>query len=391
MKNAYDVVVIGAGPAGSIAARTTAQAGLATLLIEKRQEIGSPVRCGEAVGRETVEKFIPLDPRWIASEIDCFSVSNPQGDCVVLPPLEHTLVLERKIFDRELAHSAARAGAEVIVKARATDLMRNGNGVTGVKLVVQGEPREARAQVVIGADGTESQSPRWAGLKSIPQLKDYYSAAQYLMADIDLNERICQYHIGWSIAPGGYCWVFPKGDRKANIGIVMWVDPKETKTAIQYLNAFIAARFPGKSILAQVVGGIPITNVLPEMVTDGYMAVGDAAHQSDPLTAGGITNSMQGGQFAAEVAIEGIKTGDVSKNLLKKYEEKWDARFGKEYRRLYRIRHAMLKVPEEKISRMIADAAKLDAQKMSLKDIFLIVMKAHPQLVLEVVPYFLGQ
>jgi digeranylgeranylglycerophospholipid reductase len=391
MKPAYDVVVIGAGPAGSIAARTAAQAGLSTLLIEKRQEIGSPVRCGEAVGRDTLEKFIPLDPMWIAAEIDTYSVSNPQGDCVVLPPLERTLVLERKLFDREVAHSAARAGAEVVVKARATGLIRNGAGVEGVNLVVQGEPHEVRAKVVIGADGTESQTPRWAGLKSIPQLKNYYTAAQYLMTGIEVDPRICQYHVGWSIAPGGYCWVFPKGGQQANVGLVMWVDPKEKKTAIQYLNEFVAARFPGRSILAQVVGGIPITNVLPEMVTGGYMAVGDAAHQSDPLTAGGISNGMQGGLFAAQVAAEAIKRSDVSAKSLKKYEQMWDAEFGKLYRRLYRIRQAFLKVPEEKISRMIHEASKLDARKMSLKDVFFIVLKAHPQLLLEVAPYFLGQ
>ena len=391
MKPAYDVVVIGAGPAGSIAARTAAQAGLSTLLIEKRQEIGSPVRCGEAVGRDTLEKFIPLDPMWIAAEIDSYSVWNPQGDCVVLPPLERTLVLERKIFDREVAHSAARAGAEVVVKARATGLLRDGAGVEGVKLVVQGEPREVRAKVVIGADGTESQTPRWAGLKSIPQLKNYYTAAQYLMTGVDVDPRICQYHVGWSIAPGGYCWVFPKGGGQANVGLVMWVDPKEKKTAIQYLNEFVAARFPDRSILGQVVGGIPITNVLPEMVTGGYMAVGDAAHQSDPLTAGGITNGMQGGLFAAQVAAEAIKRGDVSAKSLKKYEQLWDAEFGKLYRRLYRIRQAFLKVPEEKISRMIHEASKLDARKMSLKDVFFIVLKSHPQLLLEVAPYFLGQ
>jgi digeranylgeranylglycerophospholipid reductase len=391
MKPAYDVVVIGAGPAGSIAARTAAQAGLSTLLIEKRQEIGSPVRCGEAVGRDTLEKFIPLDPMWIAAEIDTYSVSNPQGDCVVLPPLERTLVLERKLFDREVAHSAARAGAEVVVKARATGLIRNGAGVEGVNLVVQGEPHEVRAKVVIGADGTESQTPRWAGLKSIPQLKNYYTAAQYLMTGIEVDPRICQYHVGWSIAPGGYCWVFPKGGQQANVGLVMWVDPKEKKTAIQYLNEFVAARFPGRSILAQVVGGIPITNVLPEMVTGGYMAVGDAAHQSDPLTAGGISNGMQGGLFAAQVAAEAIKRSDVSAKSLKKYEQMWDAEFGKLYRRLYRIRQAFLKVPEEKISRMIHEASKLDARKMSLKDVFFIVLKAHPQLLLEVAPHFLGQ
>jgi digeranylgeranylglycerophospholipid reductase len=390
MKNEYDAVVIGAGPAGSIAARTIAQAGLSVLLLEKRQEIGSPVRCGEAVGCETVEKFIPLDPKWIAAEIDQFSLTNPQDDTVIMPPLEQTLVLERKIFDRELAHSAAKAGAEVIVKARVTSLIKNAR-IEGVHVNVQGQPHEIRAKIVIGADGTESQSPRWAGLKSNPQLKDYYSAAQYLMTGVDVNPRICQYHIGWSLAPGGYCWVFPKGGQTANVGLVMWVDPKGTRSAIDYLNDFVAARFPRSSILAQVVGGIPITNVLPQMVTDGYLCVGDAAHQSDPLTAGGITNGMHGGLFAAQVAIEAIKAKDVSARFLQKYERMWDAEFGKLYRRLYRIRHALLKVPEDRLSKIIHDAAQLDAQAMSLKDIATIVMKSHPQLLLEVVPYFLGQ
>ena len=325
------------------------------------------------------------------ADIEAFSVANPHGDSVVLPPEGRTLVVERKIFERELAHSAAKAGAEVAVKTRATNLIRNERGIEGVKLMVQGSAREVCAKIVIGADGTESQSPRWAGLKSIPQLKDYYTAAQYLMTGIDVNPRICQYHIGWSIAPGGYCWVFPKGDNQANVGLVMWVDPKATKTAIDYLNEFVAARFPGRSILAQVVGGIPITNVLPQMVTDGYMAVGDAAHQSDPLTAGGIGPGMYGGWFAGQVAVEAIRAGDVSARFLKKYEKLWDERFGKTYRRLHRIRHALLKVPEEKLSSIVRQASSLDARHMSLKDIFFIVMKSYPQLLLEIGPYFLGQ
>jgi digeranylgeranylglycerophospholipid reductase len=392
MKRDYDVIVIGAGPAGSIAARTTAQAGLATLLIEKRQEIGSPVRCAEAVGRETVETFIPLDPRWIAAEVDTFSVSNPQGDCVIMPPAEQTLVLERKLFDRELAHSAAGAGAEVLVKTRATVLARDAAaGTTTVQMVMQGRPVEARARVVIGADGTESQSARWAGLKSVPALKNYYVAAQYLMTGIDVDPRICQYHVGWSIAPAGYCWVFPKGGGQANVGLVIGANPDEPKTALQYLDEFVAARFPGRSILAQVVGGIPITNVISPMVADGFMAVGDAAHQSDPLTAGGITNGMHGGLFAGQVAVEAVRQGRTDAGFLRQYEQKWDAAFGKMYRRLLRIRQAVLKVPEDKLSQIIAQAARLDTRSMALKDLIGIVLKTQPQLLLEAVPYFLGQ
>ncbi len=130
IRESYDVVVIGAGPAGSIAARTCAQAGLRVLLAEKRQEIGSPVRCAEAVGKETVAEFIPLDSKWIAAEVDHFQSNQSAGrHHVTCRRWKHTLVLERKIFDRELAHSAAQAGAEVVVKARATGFIRNGAGL----------------------------------------------------------------------------------------------------------------------------------------------------------------------------------------------------------------------------------------------------------------------
>ena len=259
-----------------------------------------------------------------------------------------------------------------------------------MRINVQGRSHEVRASIVIGADGTESQSPRWAGLKSNPQFKDYYTAAQYLLTGVDVNPRICQYHLGWSLAPGGYAWVFPKGRGQANVGLVMWIDPKETRTAMDYLDDFVAARFPRSSILAQVVGGIPVTNVLPQMVTNGYMCVGDAAHQSDPITAGGIGPGMIGGSLAGQVAVEALAANDVSANFLKQYEQRWDARFGKTFRRLHRIRHAVLKIPEDKLSEIILYASQLNGH-LSTKDLVLQVIKTQPSLLLEVVPYFLGQ
>jgi digeranylgeranylglycerophospholipid reductase len=389
IREAYDVVVVGAGPAGSIAARTCAQAGLRVLLAEKRQEIGSPVRCAEAVGKETVAEFIPLDDKWI--EVDHFSLTSSLGDIIHFPPLETTLVLERKIFDRELAHSAAQAGADVIVKARAAGFIKNGASLEGVKLIVQGQPSDVHCKVVIGADGTEAQSTRWAGLKSVPQLKDYYSAAQYLLTDVNVDQNVCQYHLGWSIAPAGYTWVFPKGRNTANVGLVIAVDPKQTRSAIDCLNEFVAKNFPQSSILSQVVGGIPISNVLPEMTADGYLAVGDAAHQSDPLTAGGITNGMYGGLFAAQTAIEALHTGDTSRKFLKKYEKLWDEKFGADYRRMYRLRHAVFKIPEEKLNAMIAQVSRLDAKNLTLAQMFKVFLKEYPLLIVDALPLLLGQ
>lgn len=391
MKTEYDVVVIGAGPAGSVAARACAQAGLRVLLAEKRQEIGSPVRCAEAVGKETVAEFIPLDSKWIGAEVAHFSLANSLGDTIHFPPLETTLVLERKIFDRELAHSAARAGADVVVKARAAGFIKDGAGIEGVQLVVQGQPHEVHCRIVIGADGTEAQSTRWAGLKSNPQLKDYYSAAQYLLTGVNIDQNVCQYHLGWSLAPAGYLWVFPKGNNTANVGLVITVDPKQTRSALDFLNAFVTRCFPDSSILSQVVGGIPISNVLPEMAADGYLAVGDAAHQSDPLTAGGITNGMYGGLFAAQVAVEAIQKGDTSRKFLKKYEKLWDDKFGADYRRLYRLRHAVFKIPQEKLNSMIAQVARRDTQDLTLTQTFKVFLKEYPLLIVDVLPLLLGK
>jgi digeranylgeranylglycerophospholipid reductase len=391
IRESYDVVVIGAGPAGSIAARTCAQAGLRVLLAEKRQEIGSPVRCAEAVGKETAAEFIPLADKWIAAEVDHFSLTSSVNDTIHFPPLETTLVLERKIFDRELAHTAAQAGADVVVKARAAGFIKNGAGIEGVKLMVQGMPHEVRCQIVIGADGTEAQSTRWAGLKSVPQLKDYYSAAQYLLTNVNIDHTVCQYHLGWSQAPLGYLWVFPKGNNTANVGLVIAVDPKQTRSAIDYLNDFVTKHFPQSSILSQVVGGIPISNVLPEMTADHYLAIGDAAHQSDPLTAGGITNGMYGGLFAAQTAIEALRQGDTTRKFLKKYEKLWDDKFGADYRRLYRVRQAVFKIPEEKLNSMIQQVSQLDAKNLSLTQVFKVFLREYPLLIVDALPLLLGK
>jgi digeranylgeranylglycerophospholipid reductase len=386
MKAAYDVVVVGAGPAGSAAAIRAAEGGLDVLLIEKRQEIGVPVRCGEATDIETTQRFIPLDRRWIARHIDKYAVHNAVGECVVVPPSSDTIILDRKVFDPSLAQRAAHVGAEVRASATAVGLLRDNGAISGVKIKSMGRSFSVRAKLVVAADGTESQIARWAGLKTIPPLGDFYTGLQFTLAGLRrcINPDFCEYHIGnETVAPGGYVWVFPKDEESANVGIVIGANRAREVSAQTWLERFVERHYPGASILNVVAGGIPITGAIKQMATDGLMVVGDAAHQADPLTAGGISLGMMGAEMAMQVAVSAIKRGDVSERTLREYENLWKERFGKMHGALLAVRKILTRMDEKQFDALVQQASQFSIETMTPGEFILELLKAHPMLLLE--------
>ncbi len=385
MRPAYDVVVIGAGPAGSVAARRAAEGGLSVLLIEKRQEIGAPVRCAEAIGADLCRPFIEPDGRWIDATVDTFTIHNSQGVGVKVPPAEPTLVVNRKVFDFQLALVASRAGAQVRTSTAAVGLVIEDGVVCGVRVESLGRAETIRARLVVAADGTESQAARWAGLKTVPPLADYYLGIEFLLGGTDgkVDPHGCEYHLNHALAPGGYLWVFPKGEDTANVGLVITADRSNQECALAFLEKFVAARFPETSILAVIAGGIPITGALKKMVVDGLLVVGDAAHQADPLTAGGINLGMIAADLAMSVAVPAVQSGDTSAGRLERYEALWQQRFGKMHAALYKIRKILVRMDQRRIDELVRKAAELPLEKMSLGQIILTLLKNDPLLLFE--------
>ena len=302
MKGSYDVLVIGAGPAGSIAAKTAAEKGLDVLLIEKRQEIGDPVRCAEGTSKEYLRKHVGIDKRWVCADLKGSRIYSPDGTKIEMSEeiagAEVGYVIERKVFDRALAEQAAKAGAEVRVKTRATSLLIEDDFVKGARLMHLGKEYDVRAKIVIGADGVESKVGRWAGIDTSLKPIDIETCAQYLVAGVDIDQQYCEFYIGNEIAPGGYVWVFPKGEGKANVGIGVLGNKtgKFKPRPVDYLNTFMEKRFPDAKIIEMVFGGVPVSGCIEKTSANGLMLVGDAARQSDPVTGGGILNAMEAGK-----------------------------------------------------------------------------------------------
>lgn len=361
----YDVVVVGAGPAGSATARKCAELGLKTALLEKRQEIGVPVRCGEGLSIYAVRAlgFVQkLPPQVYAQEINGAIVYAPGGKKLVIDFGETVgYILERKMYDRWLAEQAARKGAYVQAKTEVTELIkeqRNGETfITGVKGNFESEPFTIRCDAVIGADGVEGRITRMAGLRSTLLLKTTDSGYQYEMVDVALEDpRKLIVYFGTKVAPRGYVWIFPKGEDKANVGIGIG-SIGYGKTAKQYLDEWIATQ-PGVrkgSITNVVCGGIPVGGFLKNMVLNGFAAVGDAAHQVNPIHGGGIGEAQRAGYILGEVLADAKSKGDFSARTLAKYNERWWAERGDRLRNVEKVREVMEKLSDDDLD-MLADA-----------------------------------
>lgn len=378
----YDVVVVGAGPAGSMAAKTAAENGLNVLLVEKRQEIGTPVRCAEGVSKESIERFLKIDKKWIANEVVGAKIYSPDGTEIVMSEEmagnEVGYVLERKIFDRHIARLAAKAGAEVIVKTSAVGFER-GDGKIRVKLRSVGERWDVETKILIGADGVESRIGRSAGIIKTLKLSEIESCAQYLMVGLDIDESYTYFFIGRNIAPGGYAWIFPKGNGSANVGIgVLPTMAKEP--AKVYLDNFIKKmRIRGK-IVEFVAGAVPVYGEIETAVADNIMLVGDAAYHSDPITGGGIANALAAGYYAGKVAAEAVNENDFSAEFLRKYDVLWKNDFGKKLRRNKKLQEKFLNMSDDTLNKLARSIAGKNLKEMSIRAIVLELIKTHPRL-----------
>ena len=388
MKSRYDVLVIGGGPGGAIAARTAAQAGLSVLLIEKRPAIGSPVRCAEGIGKEVLKDFIDPDPRWIAADITEASVVAPDGTELVLDPQiggSHVgYILERKIFDRALVTSAAEAGADIAVKTTATGPLMENDKVSGA--ILTGGVHKISADIVIAADGVESRFARMCGIDTTVPPGEMMSCAQYLVTDIDIVPGRAVFTVGNSIAPQGYLWIFPKGERRANVGIgISGRKSGEGHRAKDYLDAYIKKQFPEGKCLEFMPGGVPVCRPLRSTVAEGFMIVGDAARVADPFTGGGIYNAMYTGRLAAETAADCIARGDTSKKALEAYDHLWRAsEFGESLDRNYRLKEFFIRQTDDTFNRLVRSATTIRLDEFSTRELVKKLLIRNPVLLADV-------
>ncbi|WP_456483877.1 NAD(P)/FAD-dependent oxidoreductase [Methanopyrus kandleri] len=325
----FDVVVVGAGPAGSVAAWAAAEAGCDVLILERKAEIGVPKQCAEGISVRALEK-VGIEPQdeWISAEVERGILSLPGGSKFEVEVEGY--VLERRVFDKWLVVRAVEAGAEVELLAHARRALLEEGRVVGVEYEGEDGVHEVRARIVIAADGIESRIGRTAGL--VPQLEPHQicTCAQYEVVGDRHDPKAFVIHFDPEQIPGGYAWVFPKGENRANVGVGIRGSESSPGMALKTLDELVEG--PLSELVAGTpvevnVGGVPVCGPVERTYGDGILLVGDAARQVNPLTGGGLNAALICGRIAGEVAAEAIEEDDTSASFLKRYQDRWEEEF----------------------------------------------------------------
>lgn len=387
MKPEYDVVIVGAGPAGSIAARYAAEGGASVIMLEKDRDVGYPVRCGEAISKAGVSEFITPDERWISAHISKFALISPDGTEAVIEFGDAGYVLERRIFDYELAKTAANAGAEIVTRAYVNGLLFEDGKVSGVKYEYRGEQKELKAKIVIGADGVESRIGRWAGLKTYVDFREMECCVQVTASNINVKGDTLYFYFGENVAPGGYFWIFPKVNGAANIGLGVSGMVGKKRSALSFLNNFMENNFPNAPILTSIAGGVPSSITLEKISAPGIMLVGDAARQVNPLSGGGIASGMIGGSIAGRIAAEAIERNSLDHIL--NYDKAWHERLGKRHELFEKIKNGIYNFSDDKFNKIAHSFNKIPYEKRTLGKLFTTALFNQPSLLVDVAKVFI--
>jgi len=379
-----DVLVVGAGPAGSVAAWHAKQAApeLDVVLLERDRAVGAPVRCAEGVGDAGLREFAnPDGADWTSRRITRVIFQAPDDTEVVLADCGLGWILDRTRFDAHLAAQAAATGVEVLVGAEATAMTRNGDGRWHVRVVERGTETVYRARVVIGADGVETMVGRWAGLDTRVPSRDMESCAQYVLQGIEFDPDAIYLQFSDAIAPGGYAWIFPKAVGVANVGLGLVALKTDGRNARQYLDAWIARRFPNGARTGYTVGGVIVHTTIKQTCADGVMIAGDAAHMINPLSGGGINNAMKAGRLAGCTAAAAIREDDTSERRLSAYHKAWMDLLGEDHLKYYRIKQALEHMDDTFYNGLARTVNRIASDKRTLGRVFTHALIRHPQLI----------
>ena len=338
----YDAVVVGAGTAGCLAAKTMAEAGLKVCLVEKknREEIGEKI-CGDALGEHHL-KFLGLEkPQGgeLETRIDGIRIYSPDLNTVFTIAHEDFVgyLLNRRLFGQWLLKKAMDKGAVLEDQTQFLEPIIEKGAVAGVTVKNTRTRRTAqlKSKAVVDASGffgvVRKKLPAELGIDREVANEDVeacYREIRQLKQEKE-NTRYCEIYLNQKVTPGGYVWIFPKGGARVNAGLGICMRGNYPNPKKQFYDHVLTKPvFEGSLVLNGGAWFDPTRRPLDNMVGDGVVITGDAACLVNPIHGGGIGPSMLSGFFAGQTIAKALEEGAATKAALWGYNKKYMQTYG---------------------------------------------------------------
>jgi len=342
MLEKFDAIVVGAGTAGCLAAKTLAEKGLKVCLVDrkKREEIGEKI-CGDALGEHHLNTLGLEKPKGgeLERRIEGIRIFSPDQNTIFTVAHEDFVgyILNRRLFGQWLLDKAVDKGATLMDVTRFLEPILEKGFVKGISAKkANGKAVKLRSKVVVDASGfsgvVRCKLPAEMCIERVIANEDVeacYREIRQLQQETE-NTKYCEIYLNQKVTPGGYTWVFPKSGAKVNAGLGICMHGKFPKPKKQFYNHILTKPVFAGSLL--VHGGAwfdPTRRPFDNMVGNGVVITGDAASLVNPIHGGGIGPSMLSGFYAGEAIAAALETGESTQKALWPYNKMYMESYGK--------------------------------------------------------------
>lgn len=344
---AADVLIVGAGPAGSNTARLLAEAGHPTLVLEEDPVVGEPMQCAGLVTSRLSRLVAFPQSDVVINRIRGAYIYSPRGRMIELDAgRDHALLMDRCEFDRRVARTATEAGADLWTSARWMGAARENGGFRS-RVLVRRDGRtdevQVRSRLLIGADGVQTNVGRAFGF---PRPKEFLPGYEAELEGLRLPraDRIPVFSDP-DLAPGFFSWIIPASATTGRAGLCMRPRRRSARAHFEDFRRHpqVAPYIPTDArVTRPIVGTVPLG--MPARISDdGILLVGDACAMPKPTSGGGIYTGLEGSVIAADVASKALRRGDARRTALREYDRRFrSSRVGREIRIGWRLRRAFL-------------------------------------------------
>ncbi|MBS7647144.1 NAD(P)/FAD-dependent oxidoreductase [Candidatus Bathyarchaeota archaeon] len=338
----YDVVVVGAGTAGCLAAKTAAEAGLKVCIIERKsqREIGEKI-CGDALGEHHLKALGLTPPQHgeLEKQIEGVKIYSPDLETVFTVKHEDFsgYLLNRRLFGQWLLKLAMDEGATLYDSTQCLEPVIEKGYVIGVsaKNMKTGEKLRFEGKTIVDASGflavIRRKLPREMMIENEILKEDVEACYREIrqLKQETTDKSYCEIYLNQKVTPGGYTWIFYKGSAKVNAGLGICMRGDFPHPKKQFYDYVLTKPIFEESLLLHAGAWYdPTRRPLDNMVGNGVIITGDAACLVNPIHGGGIGPSMLSGYLAGKTIVEALGKGDVSQNSLWSYNLKYMENYG---------------------------------------------------------------